>query len=103
MIPVKLSTASVIKYLYKVKQFLMAVSLYLCSKDTNSQQTIGPFDGLTGSKVGCRFIGPGFKPQPGYVRRLFHLSLCLITFGGHSADLAYLVHIKVAIKQQHLH
>ena len=28
----------------------------------------------------------------GYIRRVFHLSLCLITFGGHSAHLPGLVH-----------
>jgi len=42
--------------------------------------------------LGHRSIAPGFKPRLGYVRRVFHLSLHLITFGGHSSHLAYLVH-----------
>ena len=33
-----------------------------------------------------------FKPQPGYVGRVFQLSLHLITFGGRSAKLTYFVH-----------
>ena len=33
-----------------------------------------------------------FKPWPGYVRRVFHLSLRLMTFGCPSARLAYHVH-----------
>ena len=43
----------------------------------------------TSSAGGHRSIAPGFKLRPGYVRRLFHLSLRLITFGGRSAHLAY--------------
>ena len=46
---------------------------------------------LTGSAVGRISIAPGFKPRLGYFRRVFHLSLRLITFGGRSAHLAYLV------------
>jgi len=45
--------------------------------------------GLTGIVVGHRSIAPGFKPWLGYVRRVFHLLLCLITLGGRSAHLAY--------------
>ena len=37
-------------------------------------------------------LAPDFKPQPGSVRGVFHLSLRLITFGGHSIDLFYHVH-----------
>ena len=44
------------------------------------------------STVGHKSIAPGFKPWLGYVRRVFHLSLHRITFGGHWAHLAYLVH-----------
>ena len=46
--------------------------------------------GLTGSAIGHRSIAPGFKPLPwlGYVRRVFHLSLCLITYEGHPLHLA---------------
>ena len=47
---------------------------------------------LTGSIVGHRSIAPGFKLQPGYIRRVFHVSLRLITIGSCSAHLAYLVH-----------
>ena len=35
---------------------------------------------------------PNFKPRLGYIRRLFHLSLRFMTFGGRSAHLGYLVH-----------
>ena len=52
----------------------------------------GCFHGLSFSVVGHRSIATGFKPRPGYVRRVFHLSLRLVTFGGRSAHLAYLVH-----------
>ena len=37
-------------------------------------------------------VAPGFKSRLGYVRSVFHLSLCLIMFEVHSDDLAYLVH-----------
>ena len=46
---------------------------------------------LNGSAVGQRSIAPGFKPRPEYGRRVFHLSLRLITFAGRSAHLAYFV------------
>jgi len=39
-----------------------------------------------------KYRTPGFKPWPGYVRRVFHLSLRLITFRVRSAHLVYLVH-----------
>jgi len=55
----------------------------------------GRLDGLTGSMVSHRSIAPGFKTQPGYVRRLFLVSLHLITFGGRLLHLAYLVHKSV--------
>ena len=58
--------------------------------------------GLTGSAVGHISIAPGFKPRPGYARRLFHLSLRLFTFGGRSAHLAHLVH-KNGRKTANLH
>jgi len=44
------------------------------------------------STVGHRCIAPGFKPRPGCTRRVFHLSLRLITIEGRSCYLAYLVH-----------
>ena len=47
-------------------------------------------------------IAPGLKHRPGYVRRVFHLSLRLINYGGRSAQLAYRVH-KSGIKPQYLH
>ena len=56
------------------------------------QWLLGHFRGLTDSVVGYRSIAPGFKPLPDFVRRVFHLSLRLITFGGLSAHLAYRVH-----------
>ena len=37
-------------------------------------------------------LASGFKPRLGYIRRIFHLSLRLITIGGSSAHLAYFVH-----------
>ena len=55
----------------------------------------GRLHGLTGSAVGHRTTTPGFKPRPGYVRRVFHISLRLITFGGRSAHLAYLAAFSV--------
>ena len=58
--------------------------------------------GLTGSVVGHRSIVSGFKPQPVYVRKVFHHSLCLMAFGGHSAHLAYVVYKSLAVKQQDL-
>jgi len=53
---------------------------------------MGCLHGLTSCMVNHRSIAPGFKPRMGYVRRVFVLSLRLITFGGRSAHLAYLVH-----------
>ena len=52
----------------------------------------GRLHGLAGSTVGQRSVAPGFNPCPGYVRGVFHLSLCLINFGGRSAHLTYLVY-----------
>ena len=52
----------------------------------------GCLHSLTGSVADHKSILPGFEPRPGYVRRLFHLSLYLISFGGQSVHLAYLVH-----------
>ena len=43
------------------------------------------------SPVGHIFMASGFKSLLGYVVRMFHLSLCSITFGCHSANLAHLV------------
>jgi len=48
--------------------------------------------GLTSCAVGHISIAPGFKPRPGYVRRVFHLSFRFITFEGPSPHLAHLVH-----------
>ena len=48
----------------------------------------GGLHGLNGRVVGRRSIAPGFKPRLGYVRRVFYLSLRLITFGGCSTQLA---------------
>ena len=48
--------------------------------------------GLTGSAVGHIAIAPGFKPWLSYARRVFHLPLQLISFGGCSAHLSYMVH-----------
>ena len=53
---------------------------------------MGRLQRLTGSAVGHRSIVSGLKPLPGYVRRVFHLSVRLIIIGGRSAHLAYLVH-----------
>ena len=46
-----------------------------------------------GSAVGYRSIALGFKPRSGYVRRVFHLLLRLITVGGPSARLASNIYI----------
>ena len=52
----------------------------------------GGLHGLIGSAAGRRSLAPVFKPRSSYIRRVFRLSLRLITFGGRSAHLAYLVH-----------
>ena len=52
----------------------------------------GRLHGLTGSTVGHRTIASAFKPWLCYVRRVFHFSLRLITFGDRLARIAYLVH-----------
>ena len=39
-----------------------------------------------------RSLTSGFEPRPGYIRRMFHLSLRSITVGGPSSYTAYLVH-----------
>ena len=45
----------------------------------------GGLHGLTGSPGWLRI----YSTCPGYIRRVFHLSLGLITFGGRSAHLEY--------------
>jgi len=52
--------------------------------------------GLSGSIVGHISISAGFKSRPVYIRRVFHLSLHLIT------HLAYLVH-KSGFKNSNTH
>ena len=55
----------------------------------------------TGSAVGHISTTSAFKPRPGLLRRVFLLSLRLITFGGRSVHLAYIVH-RSDRKQQHV-
>ena len=50
----------------------------------------GRLHDLTANAVGHRSIAPKFKLRPRNVRRVFLLSLRLITFGDRSAHLAYL-------------
>ena len=64
------------------------------------QKTVRAPRGLADSAVGHRSIAPGFKPRPGYIKKIFHLTFCLITFGGRSAHLASIMHkrgLKTAI------
>ena len=63
----------------------------------------GHLRGLTGRVVGHGSVAPGYKPRPGYVRTVFHLSLRYVTVGGRSAHLAYLVYNSGPVKQQRLH
>ena len=46
----------------------------------------------SGSALDHRSLPPVFESRRGHIWRLFRLSLRLITFGGRSAHLAYLVH-----------
>ena len=46
----------------------------------------------SGSVLDHRSLPPVFESRRGHIWRLFRLWLRLITFGGRSADLAYLVH-----------
>jgi len=46
----------------------------------------------SGSVLDYRSLPPVFKSRHGHIWRLFRLSVRLITFGGRSAHLAYLVH-----------
>ena len=46
----------------------------------------------SGSVLHHRSLPPVFESRRGHIWRLFRLSLRLITFGGRSAHLAYLVH-----------
>jgi len=46
----------------------------------------------SGSVLDHRLLPPVFESQRGNIWRLFHLWLRFITFGGHSAQLAYHVH-----------
>ena len=46
----------------------------------------------SGSVLDYRSLPPVFESRRGHIWRLFRLSLRLITFGGRSAHLAYLVH-----------
>jgi len=49
----------------------------------------GHHHNLTNGTVSNIPLAPGFKPQPGYVWTEFHISLYLVTFGGHLAHLMY--------------
>ena len=63
------------------------------NSDTHSStKGKGRHHGLTGSAVGPRSITHGFESWLGYIRRVFHLSLRLVTFRGRPTKLAYLVH-----------
>ena len=47
---------------------------------------------LVGSALDHRSLPPEFESRRGHIWRVFHLWLRFITFGGHSAHLAYHVH-----------
>ena len=68
----------------------------------NTTHRVGHLDDPTSSAVGHRYVAPGLKPRPGYVRRPFHLSLHLMIFGGRSAHLALRCAQKWVVKQQHI-
>jgi len=53
---------------------------------------LGRLCGLTGIADGHRSIAPGFKPRPGYISRVFHLSLHSIIFRGLSSRLIYFLY-----------
>ena len=71
--------------------FIISVVL-LNTTNIEQRASCRRINGLPGSVIGHRSIAPGFKPRTGYTRRVFHLSLRLITFEGRSAHLGYLVH-----------
>ena len=52
----------------------------------------GRLRGLINSAVGHISTAPGFKPRPGYARRVFHLSLRLIILWRSLGPLSYFVH-----------
>ena len=60
-----------------------------CSRNPSFSASL---HGLTGSADGHRSTASGFKPWPGYVERVFHLSLRLVVFRGFSHHLACIVH-----------
>ena len=82
------SNPSVCRLLMKLNNKSLTHSLAYHSHTWSLQ--MGRFHGLTGTAVGHWSIAPGFKPRPGYIGKLFHLSLRLVTC--RSAHLAYLVH-----------
>ena len=59
-------------------------------------ENLGPPDGrlrgLVGSVLDHRSLPPEFESRRGHIRKVFHLRLRFITFGGRSAHLAYRVH-----------
>ena len=72
---------------------------------THIHTCVGCLHGLTGSSgsgVGHRSVVPRFKPWPDCIRKVFHLSLRLITFGGCSAHYPALC-TNVTFKQVHLY
>jgi len=56
----------------------------------NSEERAPPWS--SGSVLDHRSLPPVFESRRGHIRRLFRLSLRLITFGGRSAHLVYQVH-----------
>ena len=65
--------------------------LFRSTSDNSVIQIVGP-PWSSGSVLDYRSLPPVFKSQRGHILRLFCLSLRLITFGGRSPHLAYLVH-----------
>ena len=70
----------------------MRVSLLICWLCAERLKRENALCDLAHCTIGQISVAPRFKLRPGYIRRVFHLSLRLITFGGRSAHLAYLVH-----------
>ena len=82
-------------YIYRLSVFMWCFHSYIWAPPWSSS-----------SVLDYRSLPPMFKSRRGHIWRLFRLWLCLITFGGRSAHLAYLVHKsgrKTSINHQLIH
>ena len=80
-------------YIYKLSPIFNIKDIIYEIKSNTLNKIKRRLHGLIGSVLGQRYITRGFKPQSVYIRRVFHLSIRLITYEGRSANRPIHLHL----------